>query len=188
MSYLIKSKTHGAYGWSLLGIVVLSLIAAAQNSAATNSAEPNAVPTYSAKKDIVATTFWMKPTPGPFYAALPFNDLAHPEVAKIWVPSAWTAAAATGQQPRSACINRWLKITNKSGVSCYAQWEAFGPGTDDDAEYVFGDKPPNNGKQGGIDLSPGAAKFLGLDDTHQTVSWQFVDESNVPPGPWVPSQ
>jgi beta-lactamase regulating signal transducer with metallopeptidase domain len=194
---LIARFTRGAYGWSVLGVVLIAVLAVAclTQSKSTN----DAVSSYPVKSDILAATFWKKETApqsatnapsNPFYAALPFNDLAHPDAAQIWIPSAWKKAAATGQAPRSACLDRWLKITNPKGTSCYAQWEDFGPECDDDPEYVFGNEPPKFGRDGrndGIDLSPGAAQFLGLDDKNRSVSWQFVDETAVPPGPWLPS-
>jgi hypothetical protein len=116
------------------------------------------------------------------------QDLAHPDTAKKWVPSGWLKPTNPGTGARSACVDRWLKITNQAGISCYAQWEDFGPGSDDDAEYVFGDKPPKFEQGAGIDLSPSTAKFLNIDDKTRIVSWQFVDEKNVPPGPWLSDQ
>jgi hypothetical protein len=150
--------------------------------------------TYRVKKEIVATLFYIpevsnktppSPPPSPFYAALPFNDLAHPDLAKLSLPSGWVKPTAPGEKPRSACLDRWLKITNPAGICCYAQWEDFGPGPDDDAEYVFGDKPPKFEQGAGIDLSPGAAKFLRIDDKNKIISWQFVDKKDVPSGPWL---
>jgi len=201
---LIVGFTRNSHRWSVFGVVVMSLLAltcltnfnrrpqiiSSSMSHTTNGAN-------SVKRDVVASTFWMKLSspqnpvnaePQPFYAALPFNDLAHPDVAQKWLPGTWRPLLVRAGQPHSVCIHRWLKITNQKGVSCYAQWEAIGPECDDDAEYVFGNKPPKVGKDGhsdGIDLSPGAAAFLSLDSQNRIVSWQFVDQSKIPPGPWL---
>jgi len=168
-------------------------------TAATSPTEkmPEAVPkqdmTYPIKKNIIATIFWIgegssqnsgKTPFNPFYAALPFNDLAHPEAAQKWLPSNWLRPTAAGEKPRSACMDRWIKITNQAGISCYAQWKDVGPGLSDDAEYVFGNKPPKFTQGGGIDISPEAAQLLSIDDKNRIVSWQFVDDKEVPSGPW----
>jgi ankyrin repeat protein/beta-lactamase regulating signal transducer with metallopeptidase domain len=154
---------------------------------ASGNSNVGAASSYPNKKDIIATTYWNAKTPGPFYAALPFNDLANPDAAEKWLPSSWATAASTGPQPRSACLGHWLKITNQAGASCYAQWEDFGPGADTDPDYVFGNQPPKNAQAPALDLSPAAAQFLGLDDKHKTVAWQFIDQKDVPPGPWLPA-
>ena len=173
--------------------LVPMLQAAAAKIAHTDStpaggASAGVVDAYPIKNDIIATTYWNAKTPGPFYAALPFNDLADPDAAKKWLPPSWTTAAPADPQPHSACLGHWLKITNQAGASCYAQWEDFGPGADTDPGYVFGNQPPKNAQAPALDLSPAAAQFLGLDDKHKTVAWQFINQKDIPPGPWLPAQ
>lgn len=94
----------------------------------------------------------------------------------------------------SACKNRWAEITY-NGVTCYAQWEDAGPYYYEDTAYVFGTDEPLctqeglNSPNAGIDLSPSVWLYMGasLKDWGYTAtieSWRFVDESDVPDGPW----
>ena len=123
----------------------------------------------------------------PFYVALPFNDLAHPELAVDWVPRGWPRASSKGQ-PISACKDRWVWIKTADGRSCYAQWEDAGPGADDDAEYVFGSGLPKDKDKPALSVSPGVADYLGLSRDNKNpslVSWRFVDNADVRPGAWL---
>ena len=118
----------------------------------------------------------------PFYVALPFNDLAHPDKAKAWVPRAWSQRTVDGK-PGSACKDRWVCIKSSSGHVCYAQWEDVGPDGNDKAEYVFGNDHPGGA---GLDVSPAVAQYLGLDQKDKPLtSWRFVDDQDVPPGQWL---
>jgi hypothetical protein len=80
--------------------------------------------------------------------------------------------------------NRWIVIT-KDGKTAYAQWEDVGPFGEDDAKYVFGDALPKSkeNKNAGLDVSPAVRDYLELEDIDK-VDWQFVDEKDVPRGPW----
>jgi hypothetical protein len=124
------------------------------------------------------------PRENPFYAALPFNDFDEegrhkPGLARLipWVDEEPDPGV-------SVCKNRWIEI-EKNGKKAYAQWEDAGPFGEDDREYVFGEAAPKNSvnDHAGIDLSPAVRDYLGLEDIDR-VSWRFVDESEVPDGPW----
>ena len=119
----------------------------------------------------------------PFYVVLPFNDLAHPDLARQWLPRGWTRAARDGK-PISACKDRWVELKNVRGDVCYAQWEDAGPKGDDRASYVFGDDRPGK-DESGIGLSPAAGEYLGMSNETPFVSWRFVDEADVRPGAWL---
>ena len=119
-------------------------------------------------------------TLNPFYVALPFNDLPHPELAEKWLPESWKAAPAGSHV--SACKDRWIEIKNRAGRYCYAQWEDVSPGSTGDAAYVFGSSRPSTER--GLNVSPAVAKYLGFDSSAMT-SWRFVDDENVLPGMWL---
>jgi hypothetical protein len=125
------------------------------------------------------------PQENPFYIALPYNDFdedgERKEEAEKIVP--WAQAKQWGEQ-ESMLKNRWVKI-EKNGKVAYAQWEDVGPFREDDGDYVFGKSEPasKTNKHAGIDLSPAVNAYLELKDV-DTVSWQFVDEKDVPSGPW----
>jgi hypothetical protein len=120
----------------------------------------------------------------PFYVALPFNDLAHPDLAPKWLPKGWARAAKNGK-PVSACKDRWVMMKNERGDICYAQWEDAGPQRDDLPGYVFGNDAPVAGVPG-IDMSPAVDYYLGLaDNGPKLVSWRFVDDADVRPGAWL---
>ena len=120
-----------------------------------------------------------------FYIALPFNDLVYPDKARRWLPAGWHRPPEDGK-PVSACKDRWVRVKNAQGRSCYAQWEDVGPLEYDNAEYVFGDGRPTSAHSGaGLDVSPAVAQYLGIDGDHRITSWQFVDEEDVPPGAWL---
>jgi hypothetical protein len=125
-----------------------------------------------------------RPSQSPFYVALPYCDLQagrlKPEAAKV-VP--WFVERFRGPG-LSVCKGRWLEI--RSGVkTCYAQWEDVGPFCTDSAGYVFGsERPPRNVNHGaGIDVSPAVRDYLGLESLG-LVDWRFVEQAEVPPGPW----
>ena len=121
------------------------------------------------------------PKQNPFYVALPFAEIDHDgnlkETAKQ-IPGYGTA-----REPLTK--NRWVEIRYK-GKACYAQWQDVGPHEEDDFDWVFGTatKPKNKyGLKAGLDISPAAAQFLGIEDSART-EWRFVDAADVPDGPW----
>ncbi len=124
------------------------------------------------------------PRENPFYVALPFNDFDENGVRKAdlqkWIP--WYKPGLP--EDRSYCKNRWVEIA-KGDRRVYAQWEDVGPFGEDDAAYVFADAMPKNGvnDRAGIDLSPAVRDYLGVEDIDR-VDWRFVDEAEVPEGPW----
>ena len=86
--------------------------------------------------------------------------------------------------------NRWVEIA-KGGKTCYGQIQDAGPGEYNDAEYVFGEsdtRPLNERYNGaGMDVSPALNGCLGFSDLNgdqDRVNWRFVDDDDVPPGPW----
>ena len=119
------------------------------------------------------------PSENSFYFALPYNDLGEdgkPKETQKQIP--W-------YRPTNTTIlkNRWIKIIKGDKVA-YAQWEDCGPYEYDDFEYVFGDASPKNSFNGaGLDVSPDVKNYLGLKDKDK-ISWQFVDDEEVPEGPW----
>lgn len=121
----------------------------------------------------------------PYYFALPYNDFddsgnRKTDASKI-IP--WANEKKWGSQ-ESMCKNHWIKIIHGNKVA-YAQWEDAGPFGEDDKSYVFGSSKPNCKKNEnvGLDVSPAVKDYLGLDDIDKT-DWQFIDENNVPSGPW----
>jgi hypothetical protein len=125
------------------------------------------------------------PKLNPFYIALPYNDVqgwkSHkPEASRV-IPWFSRMAPAPG---KTVCKGRWVQI-HVGDRSCFAQWEDCGPWVTDDWEYVFGSKPPKTKRNGaaGIDISPSVRDYLGV-KSGQKVHWRFVEESNVPYGPW----
>jgi len=109
------------------------------------------------------------PKENPFYFALPYNNLDN-----------------NGNQKTNApqCKNRWIVIIYKHRKA-YAQWEDVGPFGEDDYDYVFGNAKPRNdiNNSAGLDLSPAVSDYLELSGV-DTVNWQFVDEIDIPDGPW----
>lgn len=117
-----------------------------------------------------------RPKQNTFYFALPFNDLKCRETAAKWVP--WWDPTV----PRwtSQVKGRWIAIEHNGRVA-YAQWKDVGPWVTHDPEYIFrGEK--HRGKAG-LDVSPAVRDYLGLKGSGYT-RWRFVDEQDVPPGPW----
>jgi hypothetical protein len=124
------------------------------------------------------------PKLNPFYIALPYNDKQQggyrPEAEKV-IP--WFNRVKKNDGS-STLKGRWLQIYSNNR-SCYAQWEDVGPFVVDDWPYVFGDKRPVNTSNRGaaIDISPAVRDYLSIADSSQ-VHWRFVEESQVPFGPW----
>lgn len=117
------------------------------------------------------------PKENPFYFALPYGDYtesgAKANVTQIY----WYKPFSDGA---SLLKNRWIKISYNGKVA-YGQWEDTGPFESDDVGYVFGTAKPK--QEVGLDVSPAVRDYLGLSGRNK-VSWQFVDEAQVPNGPW----
>jgi len=112
------------------------------------------------------------PKENPFYCALPFKG---PMYARD------DSGPLRLSRPQDAPNkNRWIEIEFR-GRRCYAQWEDVGPYRVDDYDYVFGGKPPK--AKAGLDVSPAVRDHLGLSGRDVT-RWRFVDEKDVPAGPW----
>jgi len=121
------------------------------------------------------------PKQNPFYVALPFAEVDRDGNIK----DAAKRIPGFGADNEPLTRNRWVEIRYK-GKSCYAQWQDVGPSEENDFDWVFGSaKKPKNafGLKAGLDISPAAAHFLGIEDSART-EWRFVAEANVPDGPW----
>lgn len=125
------------------------------------------------------------PKLNPFYIALPYNDCQDYKTTKAEVPKIipWFKQEFK-RAGRSICKDRWIAIRYGSKV-CYAQWSDCGPFLTNDGDYVFGDARPQNAsnKGAGIDVSPAVRDYLEF-KTNVHVDWRFVDEEEVPDGPW----
>jgi hypothetical protein len=123
-----------------------------------------------------------EPRENPFYFALPYGERTNgelrPEHELRNIP--WYETAR--DRDTHLLKNRWVSITYE-GKTAYAQWQDVGPFEMDDKEYVFGGARPTD-PRAGIDLSPATALYLDLGG-RGTVDWQFVDETDVPAGPWT---
>ncbi len=128
-----------------------------------------------------------EPGQNPFYIALPYNDVQSGGVgtkpsARAMVPWFKKKFYRNG---RTVLKGRWLAIRRGDKV-CYAQWEDVGPFETDDWQYVFGDSRPKNqvkNSAAGLDVSPAVRDYLGF-STRASCDWRFVDEDEVPDGPW----
>jgi len=120
-------------------------------------------------------------TENPFYVALPFNDVAFPELAKKYCP--WYKTPNEANRYVSQCKGHWIEIRNKDGRVAFAQWQDVGPLRTDHASYVFGDDRPHDFNHAGLDVSPAIHDYLGLTGLDLT-DWRFVDADAVPDGPW----
>lgn len=138
----------------------------------------------------------MTPLENPFYLDLPFDDVNDDEgfaARGTVVPWAGDPAYADVVDDRSVSLikNRWV-VLHKDGRVCYGQIQDAGPGEYRDAAYVFGadDRRPANARYNGagLDVSPalnGCLGFADLDGDDDRVDWAFVDDADVPPGPWT---
>jgi hypothetical protein len=139
------------------------------------------------------------PQENPFYFDLPYNDFdargrSRPDRERV-VPWAAQYARELANSKRSGkqfslLKNRWVEISFGGNV-CYAQWEDSGPYVYDDAAYVFGsdDRRPRSleAENAGMDVSPAVRDclgFSGLNNAENKVDWRFVEEPEVPAGPW----
>jgi hypothetical protein len=126
------------------------------------------------------------PQENPFYFALPYNDLDangghRPEASRV-IPWFWRDFKGPSI---SVCKDRWIAIHSKDRV-CYAQWKDVGPFSTDDWQYVFQQKRPRSSRNddAGLDVSPAVRDYLGLRGMDR-VSWKFVEDDEVPAGPWL---
>lgn len=138
----------------------------------------------------------MTPLQNPFYLDLPFDDLHNPAAFSQRcdvIPWANDPGYSGRCQDRrfSYMKNRWVELIGPNGATCYGQIQDAGPGAYDDATYVFGsnDQRPTNTRYNGAGLyvSPalnGCLGFQYLDGNQDRVSWRFVEETDVPSGPW----
>ncbi len=123
------------------------------------------------------------PKENPFYFALPYDDLdrnGHLKSSALKIP--WFSWERF-KKYHTVLKNRWIRI-EANGKVAYAQWEDVGPFFTDEFDYVFGDARPYNPINGaGLDVSPAVEQYLGLTG-YDVVNWQFVDDWQVPDGPW----
>jgi hypothetical protein len=150
----------------------------------------------TAKNGYFPTSASVRPAENPFYLDLPYDDVNN--------SAAFAARCTTvpwaSQYPASSCKNQnfsymknhWVKIIGANGSVCYGQIEDAGPFKYNDTGYVFGstDARPQSkqANNAGLDVSPalnGCLGFKELDGDTDKVSWQFVDASQVPAGPWT---
>jgi hypothetical protein len=124
------------------------------------------------------------PQENPFYFALPFNDLDAQGERKSSAINFVPWAKDVNGESRSMLKNRWIRIKFEH-KEVFAQWQDCGPALHDDVEYVFGNSRPSNtfGLCAGLDVSPAVQDYLGFKGS-ATIDWQFVDEEEVPSGPW----
>lgn len=141
----------------------------------------------------------------PFYLDLPYDDYNPSDSTDTtgysrrcqdipWANDPGFAGKCTNSS-FSYMKNRWVKMWVGSKV-CYGQIEDAGPADDGngngnyaDYPYVFGtnDARPYNQSYGGAgaDVSPALGSCLGMSfDDSINLSWQFVDDVDVPAGPW----
>jgi hypothetical protein len=132
------------------------------------------------------------PNHNPFYFALPADEFDENGI----ISGAREASPWAGEpvgDGRSLFKGRWIQVT-RGDSTIYAQWLDCGPSDNPDGardyDYVFGPsgaRPKNRfGLKAGLDLSPAAAFNLGfgIAEGGAEVTWQFVDEADVPDGLW----
>ena len=148
----------------------------------------------TAENDFFPTA--MTPLENPFYLDLPFDDVNNPDAfasREEVVPWADEEAyqGSEGDNQVSLMKNRWVRL-EANGQTCYGQIQDAGPGVYNDVEYVFGEddaRPENRNFNGaGMDVSPalnGCLRFTDVNGQSDRVDWQFVDDADVPDGPWT---
>jgi hypothetical protein len=145
------------------------------------------------------------PKENPFYLDLPYDDINDRQAfADRWNVVPWAAHYLAHRSAGSAFSlmkNRWVKIWRMvAGVTytAYGQIEDAGPYVYDDEAYVFGHtnaRPASElANNAGLDVSPALRDYLhftgsSLSDQQNgdsnKVNWQFVDDDQVPAGPWT---
>lgn len=160
----------------------------------------------SRNSDHIPTSSKFTGKENPYYVALPYNDFSN-LVYDGKGATQYTDKMIGGQYGKkmssqsacywkesdpsiSACKNKWVEI-RYGGKTVYAQWEDAGPYYYEDTAYVFGSSKPLNttdSPYAGIDLSPSCWLYLGMTLTqwgfNGDVDWRFIDEKDVPDGPW----
>ena len=136
------------------------------------------------------------PKENPFYLDLPFDDVNNSAAyASRGSTVPWAGDAGyvgnAANQGFSYMKNRWVKLS-RNGSVCYGQVQDAGPGQYDDQAYVFGanDARPSSKDFGGagMDVSPALTGCLGFSDVDGItggVNWSFVENTDVPAGPWT---
>lgn len=121
----------------------------------------------------------MTPKQTPFYLDLPFADVNNVAAFALrgQTPLAQDPGYAGDLENRefSCKKNRWVQLQYK-GNTCSAQIQDAGPAEYDEFDYVFGD--------GGTGPKGTKHNDAELNGTQAGVSWRFVDEVDVPDGPW----
>lgn len=162
------------------------------------SADAGAEPSCETERRTADNDFFptsMEPLENPFYLDLPFDDVNNEAAFAMrgdvipW--AAEPAYAAIVDDPRQSLMkNRWV-VLHREGRFCYGQIQDAGPGEYADAAYVFGEddaRPANTRYNGaGMDVSPalnGCLAFTGENRQDDRVDWAFIDEAEVPDGPW----
>ena len=137
----------------------------------------------------------MIPLENPFYLDLPFDDVNDEDAfARRGDVVPWATqpgyAERVDDPAASLMKNRWVAL-HREGRICYAQIQDAGPAQYNDAEYVFSTqdaRPANTLYNGaGLDVSPavnGCLGFSDLDGDQDRLDWAFVEEADVPEGPW----
>ena len=139
------------------------------------------------------------PKENPFYLDLPFDDLNDSTGFSTrcqvipWANDAGFAGKCNNGN-FSYMKNRWVRLTGPAGRTCYGQIEDAGPSSGSkyhDSTYVFGagDARPaqTQWNNAGADVSPalnGCLGFSELDGQNDKINWKFVDDVDVPAGPW----
>jgi hypothetical protein len=136
------------------------------------------------------------PRENPFYVDVPYDDVNDTRsFAQRCTVIPWAGdlgyAGRCGDPSFSYLKNRWVAVVGPNRQTCFGQVQDAGPARYDDAAYVFGAndaRPASKEYDGaGIEVSPalnGCAGFAALDGSSDRVSWRFVDEIDVAPGPW----
>ncbi len=121
------------------------------------------------------------PKENTFYFALPVSDYNEMGIKPASQLEAIPWYEGQSKEGESILKNRWIEITYQ-GKKAYAQWEDVGPFGEDDVGYVFGSDRPEE-PRAGLDVSPAVSDYLNIDGKDD-VSWRFIEESEVPAGPW----
>ena len=130
-----------------------------------------------------------EPLHNPYYFAVPAMEFTEEGLIEgAYDHAPWDVN--TIEDGESLFRGRWAEV-QANGKVVYAQWHDVGPCVNEQPEcflnygYVFGTEQPINtfGEKAGIDLSPDAAKALGIEGSG-SVEWKFVDEEDVPVGEW----
>lgn len=129
------------------------------------------------------------PKENPFYCALPYGEVDDEGRKDNIAIVPWYNEKDNdleddiiADDDMSIIKNRWIKVMFKEKAA-YCQCEDVGPGESDDVNYVFGTSQPLHSNSG-LDVSPAMKDYLGMDG-HDIADWQFVDEEDVPEGPWT---